>query len=210
MGCNFSWYHDVAEMFWPQHIRLRYVTSQGSLSMTLVLYSPSGKTSCRKISWSLEAARFGFKLFQSLWKLAGASAALLPRCLSNFRAIRPLQHPVSRLRDFAGFGGKKSYRLVKRGPGWDDVLHGEKNFLKICKTFDNISGYFFASLKSTWKIVSGHDNYASLMLKTGFLQNIWYCRMHNFYLKDVAFKMFQKANVDEYNYDRYQDGIVYS
>ena len=66
----------------------------------LGFYSLSGKTSYRKISWSLEAARFGFKLFQSLWNLAGTSAALLPRCLSNFRAIRPLQHPIPRLRDF--------------------------------------------------------------------------------------------------------------
>ena len=73
----------------------------------LGLYSLSGKTSYRKISWSLEAARFGFKLFQS---------ALLPRCLSNFRAIRPLQHPISRLRDFTRFGGKTSYRLMNRGP----------------------------------------------------------------------------------------------
>ena len=64
------------------------------------LYSLSGKTSYHKISWSLEAARLGFKLFQSLWNLAGTSAALLPMCLSNFRAIRPLQHPISRLRDF--------------------------------------------------------------------------------------------------------------
>ena len=79
------------------------------------LYSLIGKTSYRKISWSLEAARFGFKLFQSLWNLAGTSAALLPRCLSNFRAIRPLQHPISRLREFTRFGGKTSYRLVNRG-----------------------------------------------------------------------------------------------
>ena len=85
------------------------ITSQG-------LYSLSGKTSDRKISWSLEAARFGFKLFQSLWNLAGASAALLPRCLSNFRAIRPLQHPITRLREFTRFGGRTSYRLVNRGP----------------------------------------------------------------------------------------------
>ena len=85
--------------------------------MTQGLYSLSGKTSYRKISWSLEAARFGFKLFQSLWNLAGTSAALLPRCLSNFRAIRPLQHPISRLRDFTRFVGKTSYRLVNRGPG---------------------------------------------------------------------------------------------
>ena len=83
---------------------------------TLGPYSLSGKTSYRKISWSLEAARFGFNLFQSLWNLAGTWAALLPRCLSNFRAIRPLQHPISRLRDFTRFGGKTSYRLVNRGP----------------------------------------------------------------------------------------------
>ena len=82
----------------------------------LDLYSLSGKTSNHKISWSLEAARFGFKLFQSLWNLAGTSAALLSRCLSNFSAIRPLQHPISRLRDFTRFGGKTSYRLVNKGP----------------------------------------------------------------------------------------------
>ena len=85
--------------------------------LILGLYSLSGKTSYRKISWSLEAARFGFKLFQSLWNLAGTSAALLPRYLSNFRAMRPLQHPISRLRDFTRFGGKTAYRLVNRGPG---------------------------------------------------------------------------------------------
>ena len=86
------------------------------------LNSLSGKTSYRKISWSLEAARFGFKLFQSLWNLAGTSAALLPRCLSNFRAIRPLQHTISRLRDFTRFGCKTSYRLVNRGPWYTVVL----------------------------------------------------------------------------------------
>ena len=77
--------------------------------MTQGLYSLSCKSSYRKISWSLEAARFGFKLFQSL-------PVALPRCLSNFRAILPLQHPISRLRDFTRFCGKTSYRLVNRGP----------------------------------------------------------------------------------------------
>ena len=95
---------------WFLRVPGRALTNQG-------LYSLSRKTSYRKISWSLEAARFRFKLFQSLWNLAGTSAALLPRCLSNFRAIRPLQHPISRLRDFTRFGGKTSYRLVNRGPG---------------------------------------------------------------------------------------------
>ena len=75
--------------------------------------------SYRKILWSLEGARFGFTLFQSLWKLTGTSAAVLPRCLSNFRAILSIssEHPISRLRDFTRFGGKTSYHLVNRGPG---------------------------------------------------------------------------------------------
>ena len=93
----------------------------------LGLYSLSGKTYYRKISWSLDAASFGFKLSQSLWFLAGTSAVLLPRCLSNFRAIRPLQHPISRLRDFTRFGGKTSYRFVNRCPdsnsGWKLWTH---------------------------------------------------------------------------------------
>ena len=94
------------------------------------LYSLSGKTSYCKISWSLEAVIFGFGLYQSLWNLRGTSAALLPKCLSNFRAIRPLYHPISWLRDFTRFVGKTSYRLVKRGPGnktnplsWPRLLH---------------------------------------------------------------------------------------
>ena len=44
------------------------------------------QTSYCKISWSLEVARFGFRLFQFDRPL-GSSAAL-PRGLSNFRAVR--------------------------------------------------------------------------------------------------------------------------
>ena len=103
--------------YWLQN-RCKARTALDSADKTnLGLYSLSGKTSYRKISWSLEAARFGFKLFQSLWNLAGTLAALLPRCQSNFRAIQPLQHPISRPRDFTIFGGKTSYRLVNRGHG---------------------------------------------------------------------------------------------
>ena len=54
----------------------------------LGLYSLSGRTSCRKISWSLEPARFMFRLFLSLWNVTGTSASALPRCLSNCRAIQ--------------------------------------------------------------------------------------------------------------------------
>ena len=39
------------------------------------------KTSHRKIPWSLEAARFVFKIVPSLWNLRGTSAAVSPRRL---------------------------------------------------------------------------------------------------------------------------------
>ena len=53
-------------------------------------YSQSGRTPYRKISWSLKAARFRFRLFQSLWNLTGISAAVLPKNLSNLRGVRSL------------------------------------------------------------------------------------------------------------------------
>ena len=51
------------------------------------LYSLSGKTSYRQISRSLEVARLDVTIIVSLWNLTGISAALLLRCLSNFRAM---------------------------------------------------------------------------------------------------------------------------
>ena len=53
----------------------------------LGLYSLSGKTSYRQISWSLEAAILGVIIITPLWNLTGTSATLLPMGLSNFRAI---------------------------------------------------------------------------------------------------------------------------
>ena len=61
------------------------------------LYSPSGRATHRKISWSLKTARLGFRLFQSLWNMTGTSTAALSRCLSNFRAMRLLWHLILRL-----------------------------------------------------------------------------------------------------------------
>ena len=79
------------------------------------LYSLSGETPYRKISWSFEKARFGFRLFQSTENLTGTSTAPLPRCLVNLRAIQSLQHSISRLRNFARIDGTTAYRLVNRG-----------------------------------------------------------------------------------------------
>ena len=51
------------------------------------LYSLSGKTYYRRISWSFEAARLDIIMLVLLWNLTSISAALLPMCLSNFRAM---------------------------------------------------------------------------------------------------------------------------
>ena len=53
-------------------------------------YSLSSKTSCRQISWSIEATGFGLRLFQSLWYLTGSSERAQTRGLANFRAIPSL------------------------------------------------------------------------------------------------------------------------
>ena len=81
------------------------------------LYLLSGRASYRKISWSLEAARLNVILIVSLWNLTGSSAAALPSCLSNFRAIEKALTWISRLQHFAKSCGKTSARLVNRGPG---------------------------------------------------------------------------------------------
>ena len=80
------------------------------------LYSLSGKTSYRQISWSLEATRLDVIMVVWLWNLTGTSAAALPKCLLNFRAIGKVQTRISRLRDFTRSYSKTSYRLVNRGP----------------------------------------------------------------------------------------------
>ena len=86
-------------------------------TMLLGLYSLSGKTSYRQISWSLEATRLNVIIVVSLWNLTGTSAAALPMCLLNFREIGKAQTRISRLRDFTRSCSKTSYRLVNRGPG---------------------------------------------------------------------------------------------
>ena len=78
--------------------------------------SISEKTSFRKISSSLEAARFVFRIVRSFWNLTGTSAAMLPMCLSNFKTIRQFKVPISWLRDFTRSYGKTSFRILRRGP----------------------------------------------------------------------------------------------
>ena len=80
------------------------------------IYSLSGKTSYRQMSWSLEAARLGVKVIVSSGNLTGVSAALLPRCLSTSGTIWKVWTLISWLWDFTRSCCKTSYRLMNRDP----------------------------------------------------------------------------------------------
>ena len=74
------------------------------------IVSISDMTSYFKISQSLETVRFVSSIIRSLWNMTGTSAALLPKCLSYFKATWAL-HSILRSHD------KRSYRILKQGPG---------------------------------------------------------------------------------------------
>ena len=59
------------------------------------LYSLRGQISYCQILWSLEATGLDVMMIVSLWHLTGISAALLQRCLSNFRVIGKIQTQIS-------------------------------------------------------------------------------------------------------------------
>ena len=73
------------------------------------------KTSYCEISISFEAVRFVFRIVLSLWNLTGASAAVLPGCLSNFKAMWWFKLQIWRLRDFTRSYDKTSYRMLWNG-----------------------------------------------------------------------------------------------
>ena len=89
----------------------------GCKENTLGLVSKSHKMFYCKIWQSLEATRFVFRIVWSLWSLTGTSAAVLPICLSNFKAIWLFKLPISQLQDFTRSYDKTSYWILKWGPG---------------------------------------------------------------------------------------------
>ena len=95
------------------HTCIRHILA----SYCLGLVSIYDKTSYRKISWSLEAARFVFRIVRSLWNLTGNSAALLPKCLLNFKAMRYFKVLFTWLRDLTRSYDKTPYRILKWGSG---------------------------------------------------------------------------------------------
>ena len=101
--------------------------------------SISDETSCRKISGSLESAKFVFRIDRSLRKLTVTSAVLLPRCLSNFKAMRPFIPPILLPRDLKKSYDKTSCRILKRAQGpyrYSLLMRGIK--------FESFAKYLFA------------------------------------------------------------------
>ena len=69
----------------------------------------------RKVSKPRDSYLELYRIARSLWNLTDTSEALLPICLSNFKAMRQFILPISRLRDFT-----RSYEDflsdIERGP----------------------------------------------------------------------------------------------
>ena len=81
--------------------------------------TPSQYQKRRLIVRSREVSKprdFVFRISRSLWNLTDTSAALLPMCLSNFKAIRQFKVPISWLRDFTRSYEKTSFRILRQGP----------------------------------------------------------------------------------------------
>ena len=82
------WIHNPSR---PELYHGKFVSKRSHWVLSLwedeVPVSISDKTSYCKILWSLEAARLVVYIITSLWNLTSTSAALLSRCLWNFRAI---------------------------------------------------------------------------------------------------------------------------
>ena len=72
----------------PESISIVFV---GAILLKMLVVRHIGNVhilmSYRQISWSLEGTRLGVIMTASLWNFTGISAALLPRCLSNCRAM---------------------------------------------------------------------------------------------------------------------------
>ena len=90
----FRWYHNYRVIHLSYYPYSSWLSHTGTRRQwTLSLYSLSGRTTYRQISWSLEAARLDVIMIVSLWNLTDISAALLLKCLSNIRAIEKSLNP---------------------------------------------------------------------------------------------------------------------
>ena len=118
------------------------------------LNSLSGKTSYRQISWSLKAVRLNFIMITSFWNLTGTSAALLLRCLSNFRVTGKSNPKYGGFWDVMRSCHKKVVRLVKRGPGilwyYISMSYCKKNVTPLLRHWS----YIFLALSHRYSMIT--------------------------------------------------------
>ena len=134
--CTYCWTVYIPEPPW-------IIPLQGFCSL-------SGWASYRKISWRLEAARLGIIIIVSLWNLTGISAVLLPRCLSNFKAIGQ-----SKL-ESRGFEISRDLTVKHPSSWWVEAL--------------NHNGMYGMSLtcnRNSWDCIYGNWKHITNMILTG-------------------------------------------
>ena len=137
--------------------------------------SISDKTSYRKISWSIEAVYLVVEIIASLCNLTGTSAALLLKCLSNFRAIGQFWIKISRLRVFKSSYNTTSYWKLKRGPGLVMVYLTIASFMPIPYVIGNVKlakccynrqiKWLWCGVGYLFRIMSIHNQSCKIMFK---------------------------------------------
>ena len=90
--CNPFWWSHMQSRMFAIAISRTYTRQTAVWLQSLPrqgLYSLSGKTSYRQISWSLEATRLDVIMIISLWKLTCISAALPVKFQSDWESLNP-------------------------------------------------------------------------------------------------------------------------
>ena len=91
-----QWQHSL-------HLKAAISFANNTLVVLHIQGCRSNIPSYRNISQRLEYARLNVEMLMLLWNLTAGSAAVLPRRLSNFKAIAKLWAPISRIRSLARF-----------------------------------------------------------------------------------------------------------
>ena len=145
-GCYFVW------IFWKMPVRgslwgglqcREWVVAYYAFKLIQGFYSLCGRTSYRKISWSLEAARLCWnnRIGLNFDRHLDSFAAELP---ANFSAIGKVETRISRLRDFTRTYGKTPVRLMNmwiEGPLHSNHTHSSTSTMNtsICRCFHSMN-----------------------------------------------------------------------
>ena len=142
------WFHPYLSRFFLWHYS-NYMNSSVPVKQPWASIHKAIKTSYRQISWSVKATKLHVILILSLWNLTGISASLLPRCLSNFKAIWKIwTRGFEASRDLAA---RSCVRLVNRGPGGYTMLSIKYNHDISWFSFSSNLKMYISEMRSLWK-----------------------------------------------------------